>query len=97
MLGDQTLFLSQEAHHYRWFLLPNEAQEWLLGNATTMSTTTQLPFTPRHYSTQSLNDLKTTGTEEEKEKQRQGREEVRKVKFHCPPKDILKPVMEVSK
>jgi len=47
-LGDQSLFLSEEAELLRWFLLPSEAQLHLLGQPLPPATP---PFLPKCYPT----------------------------------------------
>lgn len=86
-LGDQSLFLSEEAESLRWFLLPSEAQEYLLGETT--PTTTPPPFTPKIYK-ECDRDIEQVG-EIEPDKIKPS-----VIKFHHPPKSILKPTMEVG-
>ena len=45
-LGDQSLFLTEEAEKMRWFLLPSEAQLCLMNETITKVTP---PFQPRRY------------------------------------------------
>ena len=48
---DQLPVLSKEAEEIRWFLLPNEAQEYLMGRTTTL---TSRSFQPKLYPQRSL-------------------------------------------
>lgn len=98
MLSDQ--FLSHEAERLRWFLLPSEAQDYLI-NEVTPPTTPPL-FIPKSYSnnkTESLLDGKVNDKEKDmKEKEEEeGKDEKKTVKFHNPPKSILKPSLEVRR
>lgn len=46
-LGDQCVIFSDDVSHLRWFMLPSEAQDLLLGNCGNVKTS--LPFTPTNY------------------------------------------------
>ncbi|XP_046666052.1 LOW QUALITY PROTEIN: uncharacterized protein LOC124357947 [Homalodisca vitripennis] len=46
-LGDQCVMFNEETNRLRWFMLPSEAQDLLLGNCTNVKTS--LPFTPSDY------------------------------------------------
>ena len=87
MIIDQSLFLTEEAEKLRWFLLPSEAQKCLLNETTPI--TTPSPFNPRLYDNKDLYIHQMKQEEEEEEKHKNI------VKFHNPPKCILKPTMEV--
>ena len=87
MIIDQSLFLTEEAEKLRWFLLPSEAQKCLLNETTPI--TTPSPFNPRLYNNKDLYIHQMKEEEEEEEKYKNI------VKFHNPPKCILKPTMEV--
>ena len=81
------MFLSEEAEDLRWFLLPSEAQEYLLGETT--PTITPPPFTPKIYKECHSDTEQVEEIEREKIKSPV-------IKFHHPPKSILKPTMEVG-
>lgn len=81
------MFLLEEAEDLRWFLLPSEAQEYLLGETT--PTTTPPPFTPKIYKEYDRDTEQVEEIEPEKIKSPV-------IKFHHPPKSILKPTMEVG-
>lgn len=46
--GDQSLFLSDKAKQMKWFLLPSEAQIYLVGEKMTTPTAPS-PFSPREF------------------------------------------------
>ncbi|XP_054261315.1 uncharacterized protein LOC128985628 isoform X2 [Macrosteles quadrilineatus] len=46
-LGDQCVMFNEETNHLRWFMLPSEAQDLLLGNCINVKTC--VPFTPSDY------------------------------------------------
>ena len=58
-LGDQSLFLSEEAELLRWFLLPSEAQCYLLGQPLPAVIP---PFQPRIYPSRQLDCTQPTNT-----------------------------------
>lgn len=47
-LADQCVMFTEETNNLRWFMLPSEAQDLLLGNCAKVKTT--VPFTPTDYS-----------------------------------------------
>lgn len=46
-MGDQCVMFSEDTNRLRWFMLPSEAQDLLLGNCTNVKTS--LPFSPTDY------------------------------------------------
>ena len=83
-----------EAEELRWFLLPSEAEKCLAGHSLTHRPS---PFIPRVYNTTSTVTVrKEEGKGEEEEGKGEGNEaEKAVVRFHHPPKSIMKNLIEV--
>lgn len=57
--SDHASYLDEEAESMRWFLLPSEAQQVLLGVTTP---TTTPPFQPRHYPAPKIQNVSNTNS-----------------------------------
>ena len=85
-----------EAEELRWFLLPSEAEKCLAGHTLPHRPS---PFIPRVYNTTSTVTVRREeekGEEGEEEEEVVGNEaEKAVVRFHHPPKSIMKNLIEV--
>ena len=104
--GDSSLFLDSEVEELRWFLLPSEAARCL---ATPLMTTAPAtpPFTPRRYSNSKGGGEASTASTVVMEISGElcngvGPDSIPnsgmewRPKFHLPPKNIMKPTIEVG-
>lgn len=91
---DSQPFLNEEGEELRWFLLPKEAEHLLNTNhVTSLDDYKPCPFKPKVYSEtnhSTMNDITAmSSTKSDKERDMS-------IKFHHPPKSIMKNVIEVN-
>ena len=99
MSGDHSSFLTEEAEELRWFLLPSEAEQYLDDQTPPQNHIFPSPFKPRVYSDGKLDtpEQRKDGQTEQRDRSEEGseKEEQDHVKFHHPPKAIMKNAIEV--